>query len=140
MPSNVASAPRTEAHFIVFVLELMRSMPRIITDCKTLVDSARDKPWAELVQDRVPLAGLWMRIIHATGDVNAWARSGNLVWMPAHTKLQDIGEFRLSDGSRLTAKDWRANRLVDVLAKQEAKRTAASKATTKLLESAATAV
>ena len=39
------------------------------------------------------------------------------MWLPAHLSHSAIGEAKLSDGSRLIAVDWRANRLVDKLAK-----------------------
>ncbi len=40
--------------------------------------------------------------------------------MPAHRKLEDVGALALSDGTLLSPIDWRANRLVDGLAKQQA--------------------
>ena len=42
--------------------------------------------------------------------------SVTLVWMPAHQSIATIGEGKLSNGQRLSALDWRANRFVDVLA------------------------
>ena len=46
--------------------------------------------------------------------------SGKLVWLPAHKSHTAIGEATLGDGTRLTVADWRANRLVDILAKTAA--------------------
>ena len=40
-----------------------------------------------------------------------------LVWMPAHTSTGAVREAKLSNGTRLSMLDWRANRLVDALAK-----------------------
>ena len=40
--------------------------------------------------------------------------------MPAHQTLRAVGEIKLSNGLRLTSVDWRANRLVDALAKRAA--------------------
>ena len=60
------------------------------------------------------------------------------VWMPAHQPMPATGHRRLSDGSLLTATDWRANRLVDVLAKQAASTRRAPRiamAVTRLLKS-----
>ena len=46
--------------------------------------------------------------------------SSNLTWMPAHTTPKCVGEVKLSSGARLTMLHWRANRLVDALAKLSA--------------------
>ena len=43
-----------------------------------------------------------------------------LRWMPAHTAEGSIGRVTTSDGTMLTALEWRANRLVDALAKSAA--------------------
>eukprot|EP00973_Karenia_brevis_P076734 10658973-Karenia_brevis.AAC.1 len=51
-----------------------------------------------------------------------------------------VGERKLSNGVKLTVVDWRANRLVDALAKMAAKPYAAPPATVKALESGAAAV
>ena len=42
------------------------------------------------------------------------------MWMPAHTSTSSVGEVKLSNGERLSMVDWRANRLVDALAKMSA--------------------
>lgn len=51
-----------------------------------------------------------------------------------------VGETKLSNGSRLTTADWRANRLCDALAKREAARRELLAAIRKLLDSAGIAV
>jgi len=43
-----------------------------------------------------------------------------LLWMPSHGSKTVIGRAIKSDGSAVTALDWRANRLVDALAKAAA--------------------
>jgi hypothetical protein len=40
-----------------------------------------------------------------------------LIWMPAHKSASAIGQFFKSDGSSISAIDWRANRLADCLAR-----------------------
>ena len=60
--------------------------------------------------------------------------------MPAHQTTAAIGTRVLSNGERLSALDWRANRLVDALAKQAAAQRQAPKAITRLLVSARVAV
>jgi len=69
-------------------------------------------------------------------DISHLVKDGKLAWMPAHQSLQMVGETKLSNGCRLTAIDWRANRLVDVLAKTAAADLQASKDTLALLSSA----
>ena len=54
------------------------------------------------------------------GSINRLAKDGLLVWMPAHQTSAAIGVQTLSNGDKLSATDWRANRLVDALAKQAA--------------------
>ena len=55
--------------------------------------------------------------------------------MPAHLAHNTIGEAKLSNGSRLTHIDWRANRLVDKLAKIAAGALAEPKAVVDLVDS-----
>jgi len=43
-----------------------------------------------------------------------------IVWMPAHRSRTAIGTAMKSNGEYVTEKDWRANRLVDLLAKAAA--------------------
>ena len=42
------------------------------------------------------------------------------MWVPAHHSHKAVGEAKLSSGQRLSNVDWRANRLVDKLAKMAA--------------------
>ena len=60
--------------------------------------------------------------------------------MPAHQTLSMIGEVRLSSGHKLSVVDWRANRLADALAKQEAALRELPTAACRILDSAACAV
>jgi hypothetical protein len=70
------------------------------------------------------------------GDRGAIERSNLLVWQPAHQSELSIGQKRGTDGKKTTAADWRANRLVDVLAKSAAEMVRANKPTRNLLQSA----
>jgi hypothetical protein len=74
------------------------------------------------------------------GNIETLADDELLAWMPAHQTLAAIGTRRLSNGKLLTAVDWRANRLVDVLAKQAAATREAPRAVSLLLKSAQAAV
>ena len=74
------------------------------------------------------------------GCFKAFEGSNRLVWMPAHTTIASVGEVKMSNGSRLTTVDWRANRLVDALAKLSALEAQYLPAAIKLLKSAEKAV
>jgi len=73
------------------------------------------------------------------GSSSSGHSSGRLVWMPAHQTLAAVGERKLSSGQRLSHVDWRANRLVDALAKISAGEVSAMDSVRKLLDSAAAA-
>ena len=67
------------------------------------------------------MARIWAVAARALdGDICRLVREGKLVWMPSHQPMTAIGEVKLSNGQRLTAVEWRANRLADALAKQAA--------------------
>jgi hypothetical protein len=44
-----------------------------------------------------------------------------LVWMPAHGTIASVGVATMSDGNKVSILQWRANRLVDLLAKSAAR-------------------
>ncbi len=76
-----------------------------------------------------------MRIGHAL-DGDSDQLSDLLVWMPAHQTLHAVGSAKSSDGELLTAIDWRANRLVDAMAKLHAHRRLPSSGTATTLRAA----
>ena len=69
-------------------------------------------------------------------DLASIVSSGKVVWMPAHKSHKAVGVATLSNGQVLTTVDWRANRLVDCLAKAAAKSLAAPKTVSSYLCSA----
>ncbi len=110
--------------------------PKMRTDCLGLLTTARQGSGIATGPGR-PLARIWRAIAEILdGDVTAWARRDLLVWEPAHQTVHAVGERVCSDGRRLSTIDWRANRLVDALAKQAASAVRASKATVRLAASA----
>jgi len=110
------------------------------TDCLVLLRVAR-AGLSEATKSSRPLAKIWEGIGHALdGNIQALVDSGALVWMPAHQGLGAIGNSSLSNGRTLTAVDWRANRLVDILAKLAASTREAPKSVARLLKSAQRAV
>ena len=111
-------------------------IPHIRTDCQALITTASAGTTCATHHDR-PLARVWTKIAHAVdGDVAALVATGKLVWMPAHKSHHAIGNVLLSNGTPLSATDWRANRLVDCLAKAAAKNLAAPREVSAYLRSA----
>ena len=79
---------------------------------------------------------MWQLIAGAIGkDVSSLMTEGLLVLVPAHLAHSAVGEAKLSDGTRLTAVDWRSNRLVDKLAKIAAGANCEPKSITELVVS-----
>ncbi len=110
--------------------------PKMRTDCKALLAILAGGIERATSPGRV-LARVWTRIGHALdGDTSQLADRQLLVWMPAHQSTRAIGTSRGSDGRLLSALDWRANRLVDGLAKLVALRRLPSGSTVATLRSA----
>ena len=63
---------------------------------------------------------------------------GRLVWMAAHQPMATVGENKRSDRVRVTLNDWRANSLVDALAKVAAQSVLTTKGMVYFLKSATT--
>ena len=55
------------------------------------------------------------------GDIGRLRAGDTLLWFPAHRTRAAVGAATLSDGSLMAWTDWRANRLVDALAKSAAR-------------------
>ena len=55
------------------------------------------------------------------GHLGRLSSGGALVWLPAHRTRAAVGVATLSDGRVMSWTDWRANRLVDALAKSAAR-------------------
>jgi hypothetical protein len=110
------------------------------TDCHALLDTL-DAGVEAATAPYKPLARIWARTAHALdGSFEGLRQAGLLVWMPAHCAIGAVGETKLSNGVRLSVVDWRANRLVDALAKAGARLRQAVDATDGLLSQAACVV
>eukprot|EP00973_Karenia_brevis_P022476 3094285-Karenia_brevis.AAC.1 len=70
---------------------------------------------------RSPMARIWARVF-ATLECTTYSPAllERLKWMPAHGAVSTIGQAVGSGGSKITAVEWQANRLVDALAKKAA--------------------
>jgi len=139
-PHWCTTAAAAEAWALATVLGLSPTTPAMRTDCLSLLRAA-ESGMHEATAAKRKLARVWTSIFYfLDGTAHELTDQGKLVWMPAHLNAAAIGEKKLSDGSRLSAIDWRSNRLADALAKSAACRRALPEDIEKLLNSAAVAV
>ena len=134
-PTWCATAAAAETWALVVALRLSPYPPQLRTDCLSLLTSALDAHRA--CGANRSLARAWSMIRTALdGDTAVLVRDGRLVWLPAHQTTAAIGVQLLSNKRRFSAIDWRANRLVDALAKLAASERRAPVAIIRLLKSA----
>ena len=113
-PSWISTIPGVEAWAIYIALQHSISARSITTDCLSVVKSSEHA--ATLAKAATcPLARTWALLASPLEDLQT-----PLVWSPAHLSLQEACTRTKSDGCYMTFRDWRANRLVDVLAKKGA--------------------
>ena len=92
----------------------------IVTDCLGLLHRMKDGV-ARAIREAQPHARIWSMISNVLDAPEYWNLCmSNLTWMPAHTAKKSAGQKEKSDGSFVSAIDWRANRLVDAAAKASA--------------------
>jgi len=119
-PSWIRTAAAAEAWALYTVLRSSPTFPAIVTDCLGLVDTLSRGP-ARAVGAARPLARLWSMIFLALDwQVPAKEQLDRFIWMPAHGGVGTIGSALKSNGVPVSPTDWRANRLVDILAKAAA--------------------
>jgi hypothetical protein len=139
-PQWCSTAAAAEAWALLEVLRQSPTPPKMRTDCLGLVKTASIGAEAATAPSR-QLARIWVCIANILdGDITALERTNLLVWQPAHQTLQAIGQRHGSDGKKITTIDWRANRLVDALAKQAAEQVRATKEARGLVQSGREAV
>ena len=91
--------------------------PKVITDWYNLL-TFYEAGLASAGASTRPPARLWNMIFPMCDSyTSSQVVNKLLVWMPAHKSASAIGQFFKSDGRSMTAIDWRANRLVDSLAR-----------------------
>ena len=116
-PAWCDSAAAAEAWALCTVLRISPGHTKIVTDCLGLVETASNGT-AAAVTSRKHLARVWSNIANSLdGRIDSLFSNKALVWMPAHLTSVAIGQANKSNDSPVTARDWRANRLVDGLAK-----------------------
>jgi len=139
-PAWVPNAAGAEAWAFLVVVEMCACLPHVVTDCKGVRDLLCAGRVSATAHTR-PLARIWKSIFHALDDVDDPDRYGSkLVWMPAHGAIHTIGSVTKSNGAVITSIDWRANRLVDALAKLAAACHQVPDSAVRLLEAGAKAV
>ena len=135
-PYWVDTAAAAEAWAIRHVLNSTALVPMIYTDCLSLVRTVEAGVSSATGADR-RLARIWHDIAHVT-DGDFQQLSNQLRWLPAHKSLDQALQLKASDGSRVTALDWRANRLVDAVAKRAASLSKTDSSILRFLDSART--
>jgi hypothetical protein len=96
-------------------------VPQVITDCMALIHAARAGPEAAARGSKAD-ARIWKEIADLTGHCFKQLQA-KITWMPAHTAAAEAQRVK-SNGTVLTAAEWRANQLADSLAKKGAAKTA----------------
>ena len=90
----------------------------IVTDCLGLLRTA-EAGFAAATSPKMANARIW-GLIGELMDGQASQLRRALVWMPAHTSIDQCIHRLRSDLRTVSATDWRANQLADVLAKSAA--------------------
>ena len=128
LPAWVRTFGAAEAQGLLLSVSMSVSPPTVVTDCLSLLDSARSGPAA--VAANRPLAGVWNLIGEATdGHTRQMVEEGRLIWMPSHVAKRSCSRHYRSDGAQVSLADWRANRLVDAVARRCAYAGAAPRST-----------
>ena len=133
-PDWVTDVPGTEGWAMYMVAKINPALPRLTTDCLGLVTALARGPDDAARADR-PLARLWRLIFgHTAAVVPGFAAADRVVWMPAHC-TRDAARFAVqSNGEKVSLLDWRANNLVDHLARAAASRNRAPAGDRRCLE------
>jgi len=90
------------------------------TDCLSIITSAAAGSIAVTAHGKM-LARIWNTIAACVEtDVANLVAQGIWQWIPAHLPITAVGQRTQHNANRLSMVDWRANRLVDALAKNGA--------------------
>ena len=99
-PAYVRTAAAAELWCLWLVCAAARRPPLVLTDCMAVVRAAA----AGVARQRSPSrehAHIWRLIADSGHDVAQWARTGRLVWVPAHGAFASVGVARRVDGGGL---------------------------------------
>lgn len=117
-PPWIVDAAGAELWALYFVAALSPFLPAIVTDCKGLLDGLQTSP-QHVCSSCMALARTW-RMVSEVLDGSFEEAKHLVTWMPSHGSAASIGHARDSNGRSIDPVMWRANRLVDVLAKHAA--------------------
>jgi len=119
-PSWIKDAAGAEVWAFYVALQLSPTPPRIVTDCKNITETLLAGVHVAC-EAKCPLARTWRMVAHIledSGDTAAACKQ--TIWMPSHGSLASVGTVLKSNCTPVSTLDWRANRLVDALAKKAA--------------------
>ena len=115
-PPWIDTIPGAEAWALFVVLNNCMDLPKVTTDClgnrRTLLGGQE-----YATASGRPLARIWAAIFACCEDALLSQLDEMLTWGPAHTSWATLGSRLKSDGSPLSAIDWRANGVADAAAK-----------------------
>ena len=114
-PVWITTVPGAEAWALYAALRHSITAGGVVTDCMG-VEIAAQRALSGVVSSRSPLARVWAALRCILDDTGI-----PVTWMPAYLSLAASASRVRSDGGLVTPRDWRANRLVDALAKQGAR-------------------
>mmetsp|Transcript_15048 Transcript_15048/g.52826 ORF Transcript_15048/g.52826 Transcript_15048/m.52826 type:complete len:338 (+) Transcript_15048:378-1391(+) len=117
-PEWIVDAADAELWAFYTVATLNTCLPKVVTDCKGILDTLQGSPNVAAGHKRA-LARTWMKLRHALDDDFATA-AALMKWMPSHESAKTIGHTQDSDGQHMAPLMWRSNRLADVFAKTAA--------------------
>ena len=114
-PQWVHDSAGAELWSFYVVTSMSLFLPHVVTDCKGIGDGLSGSP-SYVTGPKRALARVWQMVVHAL-DGNFASATDLVTWMPAHGPASSIGHAKDSRGRLVDAIMWRANRLVDLLAK-----------------------
>ena len=117
-PDWINDAAGAELWAFYQVTRLCTFMPKVVTDCLGILQGLQAGPDSS-TEAKKKLARTWSMI--ASNLDGCFQDAASLTtWMPSHGAEHSIGQVLDSNGKPITGLMWRANRLVDFLAKSAA--------------------
>lgn len=135
LPSWIVDAEGAELWALVTAASCNPSLPRVVTDCKGILDTLLQGCPLHACGPKRALARTW-HILSQALDEDFRPAAKLVVWMPSHESARAIGSACDSNGNPITPTMWRANRMADVLAKAAALQNRLPEWATKLVASA----
>ena len=117
-PDFVQDSAGAELWAFFKVCSLCAHVPLVVTDCLGILNGLKAGA-GKVTGPKSKLARTWC-LIAPTLDFDLQTAADRVTWMPAHTSQAAVGHAKDSKGNRISSIWWRANRLVDFLAKSAA--------------------